>query len=428
MITEYETALLGAVLAGYRDVPSLARMVTEPDFLQPRHGEIWLAALAVHNRGDVPDPLTVRDQLGSAANRLPGGPTYLTEFHVPVVIQAPFYASKVREASIKRQIAMVGAKFQQIVEDDDTTPDDMLIQARAWIENLDHIATVATVDITTALEQVIDVAQNGEQAATPTGWSDVNEIIGGWYPGQLIVVGARPGVGKSLLLENAATDVARNHKRRVLFVSLEMTAKEITQRTMAHTAGVPLTKIRAGQGALSDADWEKLNVASGVIGSTPITFKDTANQTMAEIRSAAWEENQRAIRNGEELGLVVIDYIQLIRPQDRKLPRQQQIGEITRSLKQLAKELQVPVLTAAQLNREAPNRTGGLPILSDLREAGDIEQDADNVLFLHEEFVEDNGTKMPTGDVQVIVAKQRNGPLGTKRLRKYGHYARLANR
>lgn len=428
MTDDYEKALLGAVLRGYRDVPTVARIVKEGDFANPIHGGIWNAAIAVHSAGSEPNFLTVRDQLGQAANKLPGGPVYLTDLDAPSVMQAEFYANKVREASIKRQIAAAGARFQQIVTDDDMRPDDMLAKARAWIEGLDQHSVTDIVDISTALEEVIDVAEKGEPAATPTPWPELTEMLGGWYPGQLIIIGARPGVGKSIALENIATDVARNHKRRVLFVSLEMTAKEITQRTMAHTAVVPLPKIRSGQDALSEREWESIQTASGVIAGTPIKFAENPHQTLNDIRAAAWEANQAAIRSGEQLGMVVIDYLQLIAARDQRISRQQQVGEMSRGLKRLARELGVPVLAAAQLNRANQSRQGGLPVLSDLREAGDIEQDADVVIFLHEEFEDAGGRLLPTGDVQLIVAKQRNGPQGTRVVRKYGHYCRFASK
>jgi replicative DNA helicase len=426
MNTDYEQALLGAVLQGFKDVPALSRIVSESDFRQPRDGQIWQAILAVHEAGNIPDALTVRAQLGSLANHLPKGPVYLTELDAPVVAQAPFYAEKVREGSIRRQIAGLGMRCRQIEEDLDTDVGDMLSHIREWAAEIHVARPVSGCAVSAALEQVIDVAERGELAATPTPWSDLNNLLGGWYPGQLVIIGARPGVGKSIALENAATDVARTHKRRVAFISLEMSAKEITQRTLAHTAKVELTRIRRGRDWLTETDWEFINHAHSLISETPIRFYDEPNQTLDDIRAAAWETKQEAARNGEQLGLVVVDYLQLITPRDRRISRQQQVGEMSRGLKNLAKELDVPVLAGAQLNRASVQRANPVPVLSDLREAGDIEQDSDVVLFLHEEYVEDGGRFISTGNIQVIAAKQRHGPLGAVDLQKHGHYARIA--
>lgn len=428
MVTDDERALLAAVLNGYRDLPQLARTVTEPDFDQPAHGAIWQACIDIHADGNTPDPNLVRIKLGGAANRLPGGASYLTDLYAEPVVpaQAPLYARTVRGHSVRRTIANLGARLTQLQNDTDTDPDELLTRARSWIDQ--QITAGDSTDLITidaALQQVIETTEHGEPDATPTPWADLNQIIDGWHPGNLITVGARPGVGKSLFLENAATAVARTG-RRVLFVSLEMSAKEITQRTLAYTAKVPLSKIR-DRIESSDPDMDRIARAASEVTAANVVFADRANQTLADIRAAAWAQKQAARRTGAELGLVAIDYLQLISTRNPRLTRQQQVGEFSRGLKQLAKELDVPVLAAAQLNRGNQNRTNQTPILSDLREAGDIEQDSDIVILMHEQTVEDSDRKLPTGDLDLIVAKNRHGATGTRTVRKFGYLARLAN-
>jgi len=426
-----ERELLGAILHGYRDVPALARTVTADDFDQPWHGWIFDACLKVHADGLRPDPILVKDKLGSLALRLPDGPTYLAMLDCQVPAQAPQYARLVRQASVRRQIRDAGQRLVQSAEDPDVDPDTLVGRATDWLSGLNQRETTGRTSIWDALAQVLDVADHGEKAGMSTPWPALNDLLGGLYPGQLITVGARPGAGKSIFCENLATDAARRHGRRVLYASLEMTAKEITQRTMAHTAQVQLTKIRMGGQALSMIERDAMDRAAQVITSTPIDFSDSPHQTLADIRASAWECHQEATRQGQALGLVVVDYLQLVTPRDQRITRQQQVGEISRGLKKLARELEVPVVAAAQLNRAPTGRSNGMPVLSDLREAGDIEQDSDCVIFLHELFTEDRGPGgdvrlIATGEVLLIVAKNRQGPPGTRSVHKYGHYGRLA--
>ena len=420
---DYETALLGAVLRGYPDIAGLARTITHADFDQHRHGDIWQAVITVDRAGDVVDPLTVRAQLGSAVDKLPGGPLYLAELDAPTVASAPFYAAQVREKSVRRQVHGLGLRLQQRSEDLDAKPEDLVADVRRLA---DEISTpLRHVDVASALEHVIDIAQHGEPASTPSPWPSLDELTGGFYPGQLITFGARPGVGKSIALENIGTHIARTTGKYIAYCSLEMTAAEVLQRTLAHTAGVDLTRLR--RGTCDDRDWTRISQSTDLIAQLPYRFQDFRPQTLTDIRAHARETAQEAKRVGKTLGAIIVDYVQLIKgtSTNRNMTRQQEVGEFTRDLKNLAGELQVPVITGAQLNRAGGNRASGIPLLSDLREAGDIEQDSDVVIFLHEEEVEDGGRLMKTGEIDLIVAKQRSGPTGTRRVRKAGHYARL---
>ncbi len=425
MTDEFERALLGAVLAGYRDVRELTRTVNGSDFASPQHETIWQTALALHAEGKPTSPLEVMHAMGTEAHRLPSGATYLTDLQAPVVVQAPFYAQQVRDASIRRQIAGLGIRCQQIVRDVDTEPADLVARIRAWSDEIGTAPTRETSTVGDVLEKVIDIAQHGQPHGQPTPWAELTSLLRGWFPGQLVTFGARPGVGKTIALENVATHAARAGDW-VLFVSLEMSPEEVLLRTMAHTAGVDLSKLQRGNQWLSEHDWKSIERASGVIEETKIRFADQPSQTLASIRANVADLSQEAKRKGERLGMVVVDYIQLITATSKRgESRQQQLGAITRGLKLLAREFDVPVITAAQLNRAPMSRSNPMPMLSDLREAGDIEQDSNVVILMHEETVDDGGQSVATGEIKLVVAKNRNGPRGTVTVQRWGHYAKL---
>jgi replicative DNA helicase len=418
-----ECDLLGAILSGYRDVGELSRIVSEPDFLQPRNGEVWEAILRVYGAGEVPTAALVYSALGAAAHKLPTGGGYLhTLMSRPGILpyQAPAYAAKVREHSVRRAVGDMGVRAMQLRNDPDTTVDQFLSGLAVWFDRFAENSNVGETDVRTALEAVIDVAEHGQRFGIPTPWSSLDELLGGMSPGQLLVVAARPGVGKSLFLENVCADVSRRDDLEALFVSLEMTAAEITTRTLAHTARVDLRRLRAGKSALSEDDWRRISAAVPTIEGQHITYADRKGQTLLDIRSAAHAARQRARRNGRRLGVVAVDYAGLVEARDPKMPRHLVVGEVTRGLKKLAGELETSILLASQLNRNGDGRTNKIPLLSDLRESGSLEQDADAVIFLHEP--EDAAD----GDLEFHVAKQRNGPTGVRTMRKYGYLARIS--
>ena len=424
---DYEQALLGAVLQGYRDIPGLSRIVAGTDFDSPQHEWIWNACLALDANGQQVTPLHVYDTLGPTQGaKLPNGHAYLTDlFAGSTATSAEFYAEKVREASVRRQIAGLGQRCRQMVNGDDLEPADMIARIQQWASEVRAGKKSRRVNLQNAMEQVIDIAQNGEVRATPTPWPDLNDLIGGWHPGHLIVVAARPGVGKTMLLGNATTAVLRAG-RRVAFMSLEMSGTEVLQRFSAETQGIEINRLRYGRDNMTEAAWQRLMAANAEIPSMPLDLYDDKHMKLSDIRALAWESKREAQQQGQDLGLIVVDYLQLITARDPRLTRQQQVGEFSRGLKALAGELEVPVIAATQLNRLSEARTGKVPMLSDIRESGDVEQDADLVILMHEQTVEDGGRSMTTGDMDLIVAKWRHGAQGVVTVRKYGHYGRLA--
>jgi len=428
----YEAALLGSLLAGqqHHAISRIQREIDLEDFADPRHAIIFHAAAEVDQDGQKVSPLAVYAKLGAEADRIGGAP-YLHKLMAEWLPSDDplFLAGQMRELRIRRDVGDFGRKLRQVETDLDLDPTRQVDLVRQWSEEITTTRKPAITEIDHGLEQLMDIAQYGEKAASATPWKDLNDIIGGWYPGALIAIGARPGVGKSIMAENAATNLALRG-RRVLFCSLEMRQVEILQRTMAWTAKVQLTSLRRGGGWLTEQDWAEIHKAYPLIQSLPIDYVDDKRQTLDSIRAAAVESSRLARQNGQTLGGIVIDYLQLITTQTRgrDRTRQQEVGELSRGLKIMAGEFDCPVIICSQLNRGPETRAGGLPLMSDFREAGDIEQDCDVALLLHQQMEEDHrGRLVETDQLDAIVAKQRNGPTGVVTLQKVGHYARLAD-
>jgi replicative DNA helicase len=427
----WERAVIASVLQGYQDVAGLARVVTPQDFYQPMHEEIWQTIVDLWVDGVTPTVLMVMDRMGMAAHRLPRGPIYLSDLASSVDVrpaQAADYAERVRDCSIKRQIRDMGIRAMQLVENADYKGYEMLARLQGWFDRVQDRQTTGASDITSAFEKVIDIAENGQTLGIDSPWPDLDELLGGAFPGQLIVLGARPGVGKSIFGENWATHTARQPGNEVLFCSMEMSDAELTMRTMAHTAGVNLTRLRTGRDALTESDWQRIRDASATVTGAHITYVDEATQTITSITMAARQAHQRARRNGRRLALIVVDYVGLITASNSRHNARETINEATRGLKKLAKELDCAVLLLAQLNRQASGRANPQPVLTDLKESGSLEQDADVVLLLHEVETEDGDRVIKTGEVLCIVPKSRNGPTGVRSFDKWGAYASLRTR
>lgn len=410
---DYERAVLGSILAGWRGLADLTRTLAAEDFWQPHHEAIYRACVRVWEAGSNPDPLTVRTALGDAANRLPGGASYLaalTEYSGPSV---PHYAKEVHKLAVNRRVRDVAASLDQMAQHDDADPDTLITDAMAKLDALTQGNPVGRGGrmIGQVIPGVVDIAQTGRQQGLNTPWPDLDRMLRGLHPGRLYVVGARPGIGKSLFGQNCATHFALRHGVAAYVASLEMSDDEFTQRALASYARVDLGRMDTG--SLDNRDWDHLGAAVAKLGEAPILINDDPGQTLADIRAGA----QEAARH-HKLGLIVVDYLQLVRPADRRMPREQQVAELSRGMKRLARELKVPLIALAQVNRGAKSRASGRPSMDDLRESGAIEADADAVILLHTD------TDLPH-IVEAAIPKNRSGPKGRTDLLIYGHYGRL---
>lgn len=409
-----EASLLGAILAGYSDIDALAELVDADDFADASDGDIFDAAMRVHRAGNRPDAVSVRLALTAAAAK--HDPLRLLHLAnvVPNVAQAPYYAEQVATASALRRIYGAGLKLQQlgsVHRDIDTAREE----ARAEVDKATrgkHASKART--LADLLPDVIDTAQHGRTNVLSTGWPDLDRVIGGLAPGRLVVVGARPGVGKSLLGTNLALHFAHYHQHAVLLASLEMPEIEVGQRLLAAHAGVNLTGLQMG--TTDERSWDQIAAKNNELTDMAITVDDAPGQTITSIRSAA----RNVQRTRDDLALIIVDYLQLVRPTDSRVGRVEQIGEISRGLKLLARETGACVVAMAQVNREAAKHGDGKPRLTDLRESGSIEADADQVVLLHR-------ADWDVPEVDLLIDKNRHGPTGQAQLLIQGHYARLVS-
>lgn len=408
-----EVSLLGACMSGYPDIDDID--LEAADFYQPIHGDIWAAIRRVHATGTQPDAISVR----LAMTDIPPSfnPVRLFEMTqlVPVVAQAAFYAEQVATAAGRRRLMEASVAVAQIAN----APGDLDEQREQARQAVDEAtrgrSTSKARTISDILPSVIDTAQNGRTALLGTGWPDVDRLIGGLGPGRLVVVGARPGVGKSVMGTNLALHFAHHHQHAVLLASLEMPEDEVGQRLLAAFADANLSSLQ--DGTTDERTWKRIAERHAQLDAMPIHIDDTSGQTVTHIRKKARDVQ----RTRDDLALIVVDYLQLVRPSaDRKANRAEEVGQISRDLKLLARETGACVVAMAQVNREGTKHQDGKPRMTDLRESGSIEADADQVILLHQPDDE-----IP--DVEVIVDKNRHGPKGIASLQMQGHYARLAS-
>jgi len=405
-----ETSLLGAAMLG-ADVADLAALVEPGDFYHPLHGEIWAAICRVHNTGGKPDPVSVRVALDQSGVR--NDPLELLRMleMTPGTAAASYYAEQVASAAGHRSLVNAGMRVQQLA----STPGDIeerREQARQIVDDAckgKHVSRARS--LATVLPSVIDTAEQGQAKALSTPWADLDQLTTVLAPGRLVVVGARPGVGKSLLLTNLALHVAGRHEHAVMIASMEMPEVEVGQRLLSAYAGVDIGALASGQ--VDEISWGRIASKHDALAAMPITIDDAPNQTVTSIRRAARDIQ----RTREDLALIAVDYLQLMGTASKD-NRAEALGEVSRGLKLLARETGACVVAAAQINRQSTNRSDGRPRQSDLRESGAIEADADQVILLHQP-----DDQIP--EIEVIVDKNRHGAKGTRHLQVWGHHARL---
>jgi replicative DNA helicase len=424
---EAEESVLGSMLLSKDAIAEVLELLREDDFYRPAHRTVFHSVLELYGHGDAVDAVTVQEELrrnGSLADI--GGAPFLHTLvaSVPTAANATYYARIVKEAGVLRRLIDVGT---QIVQLGFETPQDTE-RAVDIAESLVYQVAQGRVtedyhslrDVLTGTLEAIERLHEDHREITgvPTGFPDLDRLTSGLQPSNLIIVAARPAVGKSTLGLDVARHAAVRGSVPTVVFSLEMSRTELVQRLMCAECTVDMQRLRTGR--MEESDWTRLTRSLGKLADAPLFIDDSPGTTMMEIRAKC-----RRLRQRHGLGLVVVDYLQLMQPSKRFESRQQEVSEISRSLKLLAKELEVPVIAISQLSRQPEARSDKKPMLSDLRESGALEQDADMVLFIYRDDLYDPESPRK-GEADLILSKHRNGPTDTVTVTFQGQYSRFA--
>jgi replicative DNA helicase len=416
-----EVGVLGSVVLLPDVLDDVALILRPDDFYDDAHRKLFLHMCALHETNKKIDPTLLVDQLKTAGDfEAIGGAAYLSKVvnAVPNAAHATYYADIVREKSTFRSLIYAASEILRDAYDETGESAHLLSQAEQKIfsilDNRSDSAVKSLRDVVLDAMERLDARISGTHAAggCDFGFRELDAKTAGMHQGELVILAARPSMGKTALALNVAENVARHQNIPVLFVSLEMSSLELADRLLCSVARVNGHRLR--NGTVSHDDRLRLVDTAEMLSRAPLFVDDSANRTVTEIAAAA----RRIKRRHGSLGLIVVDYLQLIEPDNPKDPRQEQVAKIARRLKGMAREMKVPVMCLAQLNRQAEVSKDNIPRLSHLRESGAIEQDADVVLFVHREEYYSRGEERDqvAGQAQVIIAKQRNGPIGEVQL------------
>jgi replicative DNA helicase len=418
---EAEQSVLGAVLLSDTALPALIideRLQAE-DFYRESHGLIYRAMLELHGSGEPVDALTLVEHLKQAGqlDQVGGRATVdLLAGSVPAVGNVRQYARIVRENAMLRRLLRAAYEIQAKVHSHEAPPRELVDLAERTILEVAHedsrkdfrsIEVVLDAETT----KLAELSRQGKSiTGTASGFEDLDVITGGFQPGNLIILAARPSMGKSALMANFCENAALEGNKAVALFSLEMSESELAQRFIASQASIKGDDLRKGN--VPNSRWPKIMQASARLAASPLYIDDSSDLSVLDVRAKARRLVQQ---HADGLGLIVIDYLQLMRAGGSVENRVEQIGQISRGLKTLARELEVPVIALSQLNRGVEQRTDKRPVLSDLRESGAIEQDADLVMFIYRDEYYDHESERE-GIADVIISKHRNGALGTVEL------------
>lgn len=426
---EAEQAILGGIFVEPDLFEEVLEIVSPEDFYKNMYSVIFRSMLEVYRESNEIDMVLIKNKLLQVHQ--------FTEEQINEelsnILENSFsavnlkeYARLVKEKAILRRLGEAGRKITEIAYRDDRDAEDILDEAESIVLKVDQqkkgkeiisLREAAKIEFD-RLERI--EANQGETVGVTTGFSDLDKDTGGWNPSDLVIVAARPAMGKTAFALNLVLNAAKKGNKSILVFSLEMSTQQLYQRFMSIEAGVALSKIRNGH--LDSKDWGRLGAATDIIGNYDITIADIPNVNVLEIRALA-----RKIKSRQDLDMIVIDYLQLIRGSSvRSESRQQEISEISRSLKSLARELDIPIIALSQLSRSPESRPDKRPMLSDLRESGAIEQDADVVIFLYRDDYY-NQESPDAGITEIIIGKQRNGPTSTVKLRFFHELTKFAN-
>lgn len=415
-----EQAVLGGMMMAGSVVDDVTEIISGADFYQPRHEAVFQAIVALTHAGRPADPIALADELDKrGALDTIGGATYLHEIlsASPIAANASHYAEIVRGHSQRRKIINAGIKTTQLGYDAHGEAADIADQAQQVIYAATENSRRETTPLVgSLLEETFDWLESDEDPGLTTGFVDVDRLMGKIQPGNMIIVAARPGMGKSTFAMDIARHNAITNKVPTLFVSLEMSRQELMRRLLAAEASVPLQAMK--NRSLNSHQWDALTKHSTAIQSAPLWLEDRPGVTPLELRSKARQFKRQG------LGLIVLDYLQLLTSGRRVESRQVEVSEFSRQIKLLAKELEIPVIALSQLNRQAESRADKKPALSDLRESGSLEQDADIVALLHRDE-DPNSPRL--GEADVIISKNRNDQTGTVALAFQGQFSRFTS-
>ena len=423
-----EASVLGAMMLSKDAIADVVESLREHDFYKPSHATIFGVILDLYGRGEPVDALTVSAELQrkGESSRVGGAPYLHTLVQgVPTAANASYYAQIVHERAILRRLVEAGTRIVQMGYQGQGNVDDVVDRAQAEVYDVTDKRTSEDYqklsdlmgDALTEIEAIGN--RGGERVGVPTGFEDFDKLTNGLHPGQLVIIAARPSIGKSTLALDFARAASIDNGLTSAFFSLEMGRNEIVMRLLSAEAGVSLHNMRSGM--MSDNDWDKLARKMASVSEAPLFIDDSANLTMMEIRAKA-----RRLKQRHNLKLIIVDYLQLMTSGRRVENRQQEVSEFSRQFKLLEKELEVPVVALSQLNRGPEQRTDKRPMLADLRESGSLEQDADVVVLIHREDAYDRESPR-AGEADLIVAKHRNGPTGPVTVAFQGHYSRFVD-
>lgn len=420
-----EKSLLGAVLIDEETLADISEHVTPKDFYERRHALIYSGMMRLYEKHRPVDLLTLTEELKRKKDLdTIGGSAYLSELtnYVPTAAHAEAYAELVAQKAVRRRLIKASGEISELGFDEETTTQELLEKAEAELFSVSDqslkqdLVSIESI-LTESFDRMEELHRNkGKLRGVRTGYHDLDNMTAGLQRSDLIILAARPAMGKTTLVTNLAYNVATIAKQPVLFFSLEMSKEQLVDRMLADASGVDAWNIRTGN--LSDDDFSKLSEAMGELAEAPIFIDDTPGVSVLEMRTKA-----RRAMHENPLGLIIIDYLQLMQGNGHSQGnRVQEVSEISRGLKLIARELNVPVIALSQLSRSVESRSPQIPQLADLRESGSIEQDADIVMFIYREAYYNPETEREN-ITDLIIAKHRNGPTG--KIELYFHPERL---
>ena len=424
---EAERAVLGAILMDNETVYTVMEILEPPAFYQPSHRLIFSTMLDLSERGEPIDIVTLVDRLRSAGSLdKAGGPDYIPTLadEVPTSAGVANYAKIVKEKAVLRNLIETSTEIVQDCFEAPGDVDQLLDEAERRIfaisEERIRSGFLSMKEIVKSSFKTIESLYEKKEHLTgvPTGFADIDELTSGFQPSDLIIIAGRPSMGKTAFCLNVAQYASMNKKLTVAVFSLEMAKEQLVMRMLCSEARIDAHRLRSG--FLGQTDWPKLSTAAGRLADASIYIDDTPALSSMEMRAKT-----RRLKADKGLDLVIVDYLQLMSGRStRSDNREQEISEISRSLKALAKELGVPVVALSQLNRGVESRMDKRPILADLRESGAIEQDADVIIFIYRDEIY-NKESMEKGIAEIIIGKQRNGPVGMRKLTWLDKYTRF---